>query len=334
MSKITRLNINDQSLHKLYQRFYIDDDFSSVTSSFWKKYGNHVVRESGSGWAFDGVWFGDFRRRNFLNTARSYLTSRELELMSKKFDCSPRIWNVGKAVAKKRGHIFSFDCAKQVLAVDKVLKSFEIEGNTSSISTEKCQGPFVSRSLKYLCVIGDGWGYLGCLLKEIDPEVKIFSVNLGKSLFFDLLNTRLAWPQASLAVVERVEDIHLLEESDFLFLPAESYHLLQTCKLDLVFNIASMQEMSLGVVRNYMKMLRSNERGTLFLYCCNRESKTLPDGEQIVFSEYGWSNQDRIFFDELCPWYQAFPTGLLGRMKAFDGPVRHCLAELSTQAGV
>lgn len=66
---------------------------------------------------------------------------------------------------------------------------------------------------------------------------------------------------------------------------AFDHQLLQHCPLDVVVNIASMQEMDPPVVAGYFEYLRvvARKRDLLF-YCCNRLEKKLPDGTVTKFA--------------------------------------------------
>lgn len=181
-----------------------------------------------------------------------------------------------------------------------------------------------------MCVIGDGYGYLGSLLKAFDPSVEVTSVNLGRGLLFDVYYSGLRFPNAS-ACLSEAEAV--CGGKDFTFMPAEDYASLQDQPQDLVFNIASMQEMNLDVVRNYMHYIRRRDGKRTLFYCCNRVNKILPDGEVVRFDEYGWSANDSVVFDELCPWYQNFPHGLIVRWCPFDGEIKHRLVYLQAPGG-
>jgi len=93
-------------------------------------------------------------------------------------------------------------------------------------------------------------------------------------------------------------------ENGFFYCPAERLQDFPLEEIDLAINVASMQEMTIGVVNNYFRMMR--ERKTKLFYCCNRLEKTLPDGQVTRFKEYGWKNDDIHLIDEKCPWHQYF----------------------------
>jgi len=74
--------------------------------------------------------------------------------------------------------------------------------------------------------------------------------------------------------------------------------------------------------------MRSQKSKSTYFYCCNRVSKTLPDGERLEFDKYGWRESDKIIFDELCPWYKGGPMDSPPFWSKFDGDVWHRYSEL------
>ena len=87
-----------------------------------------------------------------------------------------------------------------------------------------------------------------------------------------------------------------------------------------------MQEMNLETVRDYFSFMRKQVTVEKYFYCCNRELKILPDGQIVKFVDYGWEESDDIIFDELCPWYQKYPTNIPPNfLRNFDGVIRHKL---------
>ena len=308
----------NKALVALYYRFYKQQaSFSSVTSSHWQTVGWHqvfMVDGIDGVWKLRGAGFGDWRPDTVINNLRTFGVSRAIASMKSNYACPSDLWQLGTAVAKSQQRIFSYDCAKQILSLAKVV---------SSVSADDQKSPLTSAGIRNVCVIGDGYGYLGSLLKAFDPGVTVTSVNLGRGLLFDAYYTSLRFPEARVAIDGS------LENPDFIFLPAEDYSSLQSMPQDLVFNIASMQEMNLAVVQNYVSYLRRSDRERTLFYCCNRVEKTLPDGELVRFAEYGWDADDSIVFDETCPWYQSYPQGLIPSWHPFDGEIKHRLAYLA-----
>ena len=95
--------------------------------------------------------------------------------------------------------------------------------------------------------------------------------------------------------------------------------------IDLFINIASFQEMDYSEIFNYFDIMKNNKS---ILYCCNRENKKLPCGEEISFHKYPWNNSKIIFWED-CPWHQRFYTSKFPFIKKYDGNVIHCMANFS-----
>ena len=91
-----------------------------------------------------------------------------------------------------------------------------------------------------------------------------------------------------------------------------------------------MQEMNISDIENYFEDLRIiSSRRELIFYCCNREEKKLQDGTVTRFSNYPWQKDDQIMVDELCPWHQQYYTVMPPFYRAYNGPIRHRLVNLS-----
>ncbi len=192
-----------------------------------------------------------------------------------------------------------------------------------------------------VCLIGDGWGLLSALIKKSFPEVRIVIVDLGKVLSFSCMFLQDRFPLGTFTVLD--ESATKLPESDFTFIPAEKIRNLFsiTDSLDFAINVASMQEMDHHWIEFYFQWLRRGLKSGALFYCCNRESKTLPDGSMAVFSQYPWKSADRILLDEEPSFYRwFFAPGKTERnvsivgvkipfMHKFDGDNRHRIVELS-----
>jgi hypothetical protein len=114
---------------------------------------------------------------------------------------------------------------------------------------------------------------------------------------------------------------------------AKNHEALQHLNFHLAVNIASMQEMNPDVISSYFSDLRQacswGPREGVWFYCCNRESKILPDGTIVNFNDYPWHSNDVVVTDELCPWHQNYyTTRAFPPYKKYDGPIRHKLAML------
>ncbi len=284
-----------------YYNFY---DYSNNTSSHWKKYGElQRVKKIDNEYELIGQGFGDFSKRNILRFLIDIPTKIYLFNLNK--SCSKKILKGIRWVADKQKRCFSYDLSRISLTLDLLSKKI------------------VDLENKTFCVIGDGYGSLGCLIKKIYPNSKIIYVNLGRTLFFDLYYSKKCFPELKHSLIR--SNLCSLS-ADFNYIEAEYFKKIFFTS-DIFINIASMQEMNYEQISSYFNAIRNQDIDCWF-YCCNRVSKTLPDGSVINFSEYGWDDSDQIIFDELCPWQQRFPINWPPFSKKFDGPIKHRLIKL------
>jgi hypothetical protein len=152
-------------------------------------------------------------------------------------------------------------------------------------------------------MIGDGFGVLSALFKEIFPHAAIVLVDLPLVLAVQAHYCQKAFAKSS----------HRLAgggggavPSDFLYCPADSLDRIASLRFDLAVNIASMQEMTSPMIARYFDLLRRQMVADNLFYCCNREKKTMAGGETSAFFNYPWHPCDRHVIEGLCPWHRYF----------------------------
>jgi hypothetical protein len=296
-------------LEDLYTRYYQVDQHSAVTSSWWRSIGSHAVERAGDRFEVHGFGFGVFADKNIKNRLKMSVSTYLSRRLLKDFGCDPSVKRAALEIADEMGRIFCFDCAKQALSLTWIKRALgERFGQLKTVS-----------------VIGDGYAFMGALVKRVLPAVSVLSVNLGRTLFFDVFYTsRISKDYVlSLLVPEKAS----LVKRAYNFLEAERFDLLAQQPIDLFVNIASMQEIDPPITQRYFEFMRQSGSEPVYFYCCNRESKQLPDGTITEFEKYPWGEAMSIF-DERCPWYQKYPIGRPPFWILPDGPVRHRLAQL------
>lgn len=295
-------------LNELYRRHYEQTTSTDVRSSHWKKFGalTRVTKQDGQ-YALSGRGFGTFVPSHSLESVTQFLPNARSRALLRKFHVDGGIRWAGDRVARRAKRVVSFDCVKQILAVD-LLRRHGVLAETGTVA-----------------VIGDGYGYMTALLGTVLPEARLICVNLGDILFFDVYYVQRALPDER-CVLNSVSD----KDRRIVFLEAEHYQLLSSLPVDLFVNIASMQEMDLSVIGNYFREMRSGD-GAGYFYCCNRVEKTLPDGSVIRFDAFPWNRNDKVLVDGLCPWYQRRPVLKPPFWRPFGGPIQHRLAKLARQ---
>lgn len=202
----------------------------------------------------------------------------------------------GRKVAQRQGRAFDLNMLRQVLT----LAVCDTHG------AAKADGAYL--------IIGDGYGALSSIILEALPQSTVFAVNLVPVLEMDRLFVHMALGQT--------ERASFVASRDADALLANRFH--------ASFNVASMQEMEPQQIEKYFSLIR---RTADYFYCCNRVSKTLPDGSVIEFAKYPWRQEDIFLIDELCPWHQSFYSFRPPFFRPFDGPIWHRLLAIPRRPG-
>lgn len=294
----------------LIKSYYENNKFSDETSSHWKKFGKfQKIKKINDDYVLRGIGFGNNEiRKNIFLLIKYFFTNIPLKIYFFKLlkNCRQNIINNMYFVAKKSSRLFDFDFARNILTVNLLMERIpDIEEKT-------------------FCIIGDGYGALGCLLKKSFPKSKIIFINLGRTLLFDLYYSKKVFPNMDHFLIRSNNDPY---SKDFNYVEAEIHKKIDI-KSDIFVNVHSMQEMRYKDIKSYFMMMRKQKTETWF-YCCNRVSKKLPDGEIINFSEYPWSGDDNIIIEGLCPWAQGFPRNIPPFYQKFDGPIYHRLIKFA-----
>jgi len=179
-----------------------------------------------------------------------------------------------------------------------------------------------------ICIVGDGHGFLGTLIKTLCPDAKVLFINLGRNLLIDAISFSAVFPDIEPLLLTQSENLQQLENKSVMFLEAENFEKMQNLPVSLFINVASMQEMDLPIIKKYFEYMCTSSANPHFYYC-NREEKALPDGSIIRFADFPWE-LGNILVDELCPWYQQYPNSKPPFWRPFDGQHRHRLVKLKT----
>jgi hypothetical protein len=156
-------------------------------------------------------------------------------------------------------------------------------------------------SPRTFALIGDGYGFLGALVRRWLPESRVYFIDLPKMLVFQ------AQPGASRSWRHHV---HCLQErggckTDTMLVLPQDVGVISD-EIDCAINIASMQEMNDFSISSYFTLLRRRSTPRSRFYCVNRLRKELPGGEVTSFKDYPWREDDEVFIDGPCPYYTHF----------------------------
>lgn len=235
------------------------------------------------------------RRRGGAHALLHSVFQNRYERMGRSLPLFPALNRLTHNMAARQGRLRDLDMLRQALTVACVAKHADLDRKT-------------------IAVIGDGYGVLGSLVLLQFPHSRLVTVNLTRMLQADVEMTRRAIPGLAAGRLAAIE--------------ARDSRKLRDHKIDVAFNVCSMQEMDPPVIAEYFSHLRVS--GALF-YCCNRIEKTLPDGTVVRFTAYPWAREDRSLINEPCPWSQDYYNIRPPFIRRYDGPIWHRLARLAAK---
>ena len=202
---------------------------------------------------------------------------------------------------------------------DKINRFIDIDTIRHILTFEKLKNYVNPKSI---CIIGDGKinGLLGAYLTF--PQAIIYSVNLAEVLIND--NLILEKTDCKLKdLVVLAENSNYSKNDKIFLIPSSNKSFLMNKNIELFINIASFQEMTTNEINQYFEIIKNNKSK---LYCCNREYKKLPDGEELYFNKYPFSNSKKIFWEN-CPWHQKFYSLKPPFIYSYEGNIKHCLVD-------
>lgn len=321
----------NQNTKKIYDLYYGQNNITSeqTMSSHWKYYSdqfNVQLDKYGNPTSLNGLGFG-------VTTIGKGITTKLLEyllIISYLFQIPNKIKTVALMIKAKRicerlEFDFTYDLFRQVCSLALISKYIK---------------KLKSGHLRFL-VIGDGYGFLSCLIKEVFPNASLTLVDIGKVLIFQAYYCQKAHSRSYHYVIDNLNsNTENLANYDFVFCPSENLEAIGKLDYDIAINIASFQEMNEMSINNYFHFLRRHVKSNNLLYCCNREHKSLLGGEITEFRKYPWSIHDKHLIDGPCPWHKY--TFILSRtnkgpkvfgikvplINYFDGKILHRLSIL------
>lgn len=310
----------------LYDHYYRDDQTpDNLVSSYWRESFKkmNVQEKQGRADSFKGYNFGDMQCSSWQAIVLRWITIASYLIKLNNRMAIIKMMRIAMPLAKRMGFPFTYDCFRQVCTFVMLSKD-------------------VSREKQFnVIIIGDGYGFLASLIKEVFPNARVHLIDLGKTLIFQCHYCHKAHPGKNHYLINNDGSGSMRNfEADFTYCPAENLHKLDSVTFDWAVNIVSMQEMNNATIQNYFDFLRKHITEDHFFYCCNREEKIMPGGEVSHFMSYPWHDQDRHLIDEICPWQKHIITShrtengptLFNRripfINYFDGNIRHRLSVL------
>ena len=170
---------------ELYDRYYVHDSTpEDVISSHWKHYQTQirVSIADGNVEALVGNAFGDLEQRALINRLLSWMTVGSYWLTISHKSEITRLIKSSIRLTRRMGLPFTYDCFRQVCSLALIARY--LPQNCSNDDPE-------------VIIIGDGYGFLSSLVKEIYPNSRILLVDLGKISLFQAYYCNKAHPDKS-----------------------------------------------------------------------------------------------------------------------------------------
>lgn len=259
------------------------------TSSHWQRYGREtIVERQNNGLVLLGFGFGVVRARGFRRYILRVITGAErvsYQQVAARLKNYRSVWRTATNLASDLSFDMTFDVWKQAIAL-AVLEDHWAEHDLLP---------------RTFALIGDGYGFLGTLIRRRFPKSRLYCIDLPKMLVFQAHTHELADPAGKMSLLRRSES----EGAAVVFALPQDIEIISD-QIDCAVNIASMQEMKESSIVSYFHFLRRRSTRRSRFYCVNRLRKELPGGEVCVFADYPWREDDEIFIDGPCPYYTHF----------------------------
>ncbi len=293
------------------------------TSSHWQRYGREtIVERQDNGVILRGAGFGVVQTTGLYWRLVHMVERWTYRHTTAGLKSYRSVWRTAITLASDLSFDLTFDIWKQAVAL--ALLTDHWEANNLSPRT--------------FALIGDGYGFLGALIRRRIRETRIYCIDLPKMLVFQAHTHELADPSAKMSLLRRSES----GGPDVVFALPQDIEIISD-PIDCAINMASMQEMKPSSIQAYFAFLRRRSGPESRFYCVNRLRKELPGGEVADFYGYPWREDDEVFIDEPCPYYRYFlsPSTLhkglwfvrvripFANVNYFDGITMHRLAHLA-----
>jgi hypothetical protein len=302
--------IFDKNNHKIPNHLYLkywankaENVKRMDLSSHWKYYlKESSISKTSDIYAIKSIGLANFIPFNFVNSVKNSFLILQIIGLLLKFKVKPNVILSVFKVSFVQRKVFDFDLAKQALAINFLI-------------------PRLDSKLSHIAIIGDGFANFGSIASMILPNSRISFINLGENLFLDAIMMHKLHPNSK---NHKLSSDLTREDSRFNYI--EATNLSDINDVDLFINIASFGEMTQQTIIEYFIWMKKNASKSAYLYSCNRISKLHPDGS---IYEHSWLPlnilEGKMILEEMCAWYQNYPTGRWPAFKVFDGPMIHFL---------
>ena len=256
-------------------------------SSYWEEMGQRIVVEvrADGNWVLQDVGIGHSATMHPVERLLHVIERLSYLPVSSRLRSYPAIWRLAKQLARETACGLTFDVWKYAMVLATIV--------------DHCQQQELSP--KTFALIGDGNGFFGALLRRYHRQCTIYSIDLPKSLVFQVRMHVAADATVPLALLP--DGLPRVHERAQVVLVAPQHLDQIPDTIDFAVSVASMQEMTAFSIASYFTFLRRRSQPHSRFYCISRLCKELPGGEVCRFEDYPWALDDEVFLNGVCPFY-------------------------------
>ena len=292
----------DPVIEQLLQAVEHDPAPARYTSSYWRQYtAQNTARMEDGRLVLRGFGIGDVGQPRLHGRCLHQLERLSYRRVTLRFQAYPVVWRMTKRLARDLGYGLTFDVWKSAVILALLVDHWKA----------------ARLSPKTFAMIGDGYGFLGALIRQALPGIRMCCIDLPTMLVFQATTHHRADPKAILTFRSEGKGADEPSAADVILVLPQAIERIPG-PIDCAINVASMQEMNPLTIHTYFAFLRRRSGPQSRFYCLNRQRKVLPGGEVSSFSEYPWQEDDETFVDGACPFY----THFFSQYHASNGPRR------------
>ena len=163
---MTKTNI--QILNYLIEKYYLKKCKQKTVSSHWENYNKHFMDFGKDIFhKYRSVGVSNFTTYNYKKFI--FRLPRKIYLFYLILKFRIKIQKIKKlhSICKELRILAEFNQIKLLIILDKIEKHINLNRNI------------------FICIIGDGYGFLGSLITKLYPNTKLLFVNIGENLILD-----------------------------------------------------------------------------------------------------------------------------------------------------
>lgn len=165
------------------------------------------------------------------------------------------------------------------------------------------------------CDLGSGSGTMAEVIRYFFPSSTVILVDLPETLLFASYYMAMNFPDAHIGYYDELKGLpsitaDVISKYDIILLPHFAYERLEANTVDISWNTASLSEMSLESIQNYIRIIEKTTRSGGYFYCVNRNVEAVENAGDIdirldtfPFDDKRWS---RVSYHKIAKFLDNF----------------------------